>query len=215
MITTLLIVRHAQTNGNLDRVFQGRIDLPISEPGLVQLKLLSERFASIPIDAVCTSPLPRAYKTAEAITAYNPVPIETDDGLLEIFAGDFEGRPWDDLPILFPEAFANWRTDWSAFRAPNGESCAEVYARVAEAAQRIAKRHAGKTIAVVSHGCAIRNLLGWANALPLSQVTTLPIVQNTSISRIELDETGKPTLVSFDDASHLDGADLPNPVLFH
>lgn len=214
MVTTILVVRHAQTVGNLDRVFQGRIDLPVSEPGEVQLSLLAKRFADIPVDAVVTSPLPRAVKTAEAITAHNPVPIEFHDGLLEIFAGDFEGRPWDDLPVLFPEAFAHWRKDWSKFRAPNGESCEEVYARVSKAVLEIAKAHEGRTVAVVSHGCAIRNLLGWASGRDLSQVCELPIVQNTSISRIEIDESGNATLVSFDDASHLDGADLPNPVLF-
>lgn len=214
MVTTLLIVRHAQTVGNLDRIFQGQIDLPISEPGEVQLALLSDRFSRIAIDAVVTSPLPRAVKTAEAITAHNPVPIELHDGLIEIFAGDFEGRPWDDLPVLFPEEFDHWRKDWSKFHAPNGESCAEVYARVSNAALEIAKAHEGQTVAVVSHGCATRNLLAWASGRDLTQVCELPIVQNTSVSRIEIDEAGNATLVSFDDASHLDGADLPNPVLF-
>lgn len=212
MVTTLLIVRHAQTNGNLDRIFQGQIDRELSEAGEIQLKLLTERFRSVPIDAVCTSPLPRAKKTAAAITAVQPVPVALYDELMEINAGGFEGKRWDALPSLYPAEFEKWKDHLADFHAPGGESCAEVYERVSWAALSIAKEYAGKTVAVVSHGCAIKNLLCWASGKPLSCIAEIPWVENTAISRIDFDEAFEPYVVWMDDAKHLDGVELPKPV---
>lgn len=212
MVTTLLVVRHAQTNGNLGRIFQGQIDRELSEAGEIQLKLLTKRFLSIPIDAVCTSPLPRAQKTAAAITAAQPVSVELYPDLMEINAGEFEGKRWDELPSLYPEEFALWRDDLGRFHAPGGESCAEVYERMQRAALGIARKYEGKTIAVVSHGCAIKNLLCWASGYPLERIFDVPWIENTSISRIEIDEQQKPHIIFLNDVKHLEGADLPSPV---
>ena len=76
MVTTLLVVRHTQALGNIQKTFQGHIDTDISEAGAVQLELLSERFRSVHIDAICSSPLLRARRTAEAINRTHHLPIE-------------------------------------------------------------------------------------------------------------------------------------------
>ena len=77
--TTLLVVRHAQTDGNLARIFQGQIDRELSEAGKCQLELLTNRFKTMTIHAIYTSPLPRAVKTAKAIAVAQPVPVMLDD----------------------------------------------------------------------------------------------------------------------------------------
>ena len=87
--TTLLVVRHAQTDGNLARIFQGQIDRELSEAGKCQLELLTNRFKTMTIHAIYTSPLPRAVKTAKAIAVAQPVPVMLDDCLMEINAGKF------------------------------------------------------------------------------------------------------------------------------
>ena len=93
MVTTLLVVRHTQALGNIQKTFQGHIDTDISEAGAVQLELLSERFRSVHIDAICSSPLLRARRTAEAINRTHHLPIELLPALIEIDAGGGTSSP--------------------------------------------------------------------------------------------------------------------------
>ena len=211
MVTTLLVVRHTQALGNIQKTFQGHIDTDISEAGAVQLELLSERFRSVHIDAICSSPLLRARRTAEAINRTHHLPIELLPALIEIDAGGFEGRRWDELPTLYPETFETWCSDLPHFIAPDGESCAQVYDRISRAALDIAARYAKKTVAVVSHGCAIKNLLCWASGKPLSDIASIPWINNTAVSRIDFDDALCPTVVYMDDHAHLNGVELPQP----
>ena len=81
MVTTLYIVRHCQSAGNLSGRFQGRFDAPVSETGEKQLELLSLRFRNEHLDAIYTSPLVRAYRTAEAINRFHNLPIQVCQGL--------------------------------------------------------------------------------------------------------------------------------------
>ena len=71
----LYLVRHCESLGNRENIFQGQLDLDISATGEKQLALLALRFRNIPIDAVYSSPLKRAYKTAEAVDLYHSLPI--------------------------------------------------------------------------------------------------------------------------------------------
>ena len=78
MVTKLYIVRHCQSAGNAGGRFQGRFDGPVNEQGVKQLELLSLRFRNEPLDAIYSSPLIRAYRTAEAINKYHGLPIHKD-----------------------------------------------------------------------------------------------------------------------------------------
>ena len=102
MTTTLYLVRHAEAEGNWRRTFQGHSNSDVSEKGYRQLEYLARRFADIPLDAVYASPLKRAYETAKAIDRAAGLPIVTDDGLMEINGGAFEGVPFAELPLRFP-----------------------------------------------------------------------------------------------------------------
>ena len=92
-MTTLYLVRHCEAEGNTARVFQGSIDRDISPNGQKQLDRLAERFRDVPLAAVYSSPLLRAYKTAQAVNRYHGLPIVTDDRLKEINGGVWEGLP--------------------------------------------------------------------------------------------------------------------------
>lgn len=213
MVTTLYIVRHAQAKGNMARTFQGQINSDVSEAGEIQLSLLKKRFEKIPVDVIATSPLVRAKKTAEAILAAQPqAKFLLRDDLMEINAGGFEGQKWDDLPRLFPEEFAVWRDDLPHFKAPNGESCAEVYDRMKRAAFDLVQTYQGKTIVLVSHGCAVKNLLCALSGLPILRIFEIPWVENTSVSQVCFDESMQPQVVWMNDTQHLNGVFLPTPV---
>ena len=87
----LYLVRHCESLGNRENIFQGQLDLDISATGEKQLALLTLRFRNIPIDAVYSSPLKRAYKTAEAVDLYHSLPIIKLPELMEVDVGALSG----------------------------------------------------------------------------------------------------------------------------
>ena len=93
-MTTIYLVRHCETKGNRQRLFQGHIDMDISEAGVQQLARLAERFRTVPLDAVYSSPLLRAMRTAQAVNRYHDLPIHQDARLIEINGGSWEGPHW-------------------------------------------------------------------------------------------------------------------------
>ena len=101
-MTRIYLVRHAEAMGNVQEFFQGRTDCEVSEKGKKQLELLAERFKDIPIEAIYSSPLKRTIDTAEAVNKYHGLPIIRDEGLIEVDGGVWEGKPWADLPKLYP-----------------------------------------------------------------------------------------------------------------
>ena len=80
MTTTLYLVRHAEAEGNWKRTFQGHIDSEVSEKGWTQLDYLARRFEQVRLDAVYSSPLKRAWATAEAINRFAGLPITPERG---------------------------------------------------------------------------------------------------------------------------------------
>ncbi|MGN0474512.1 MAG: histidine phosphatase family protein [Acutalibacteraceae bacterium] len=204
MKTTVIIVRHCEAEGNIKRFFQGHTDGQISERGAAQLKLLSERLRGTAIDAIYSSPLSRAMATAQAVNDGRNLPIITDPRLIEINGGALEGMPWGELPEKYPELAAEWNLRPWDFAAPEGESMRRVYNRISSAVLDIASQNCGKTIAIASHGCAIRCLMCWAKKLPIEKLNDIDWCDNTSVNIIEFDEKFNPTVVCENDRSHLE-----------
>lgn len=201
-MTTIYLVRHCEAEGNVQRVFQGRIDREISENGARQLDCLSQRFRNVHLDAIYSSPLIRARKTAEALNRGKHLPIRFDDRLKELDGGCWEGKSWADFPILYPDDSKTWLQEPWRFHAEGGEAMTAVYARMAEMLTEIALSYPQQTVAVASHGCAIRNALCWARGLPIEKLNTIEWCDNTAVSVLEWD--GRMHVRLENDNTHLD-----------
>ena len=202
MSARMIIVRHAEAQGNKERTFQGHTDGAVSEKGLLQLEALAERFRTIHIDRLYASPLSRTVQTAQAVNKYHGLPLQTDPRLIEIDAGVMEKMPWRDMPVLYPEQAVNWDKYPHLFAPDKGEHMTEVYARISSAICDIAAQNDGLTVAVASHGCAIRNLLCWAKGWEIERLSDVQWCDNTGVSIIDI-EDGVPTLVMENDCSHI------------
>ncbi len=202
MVTRVYLVRHCQTVGNLTGIFQGGIDTEPSERGLQQLELLALRFRNIKLDKIYSSPLGRALKTAEVINQYHGLPIKTEAGIREISVGDIDGRTWAEVPKLYPEAAKVWNDSPCDFVSPGGETMREVFHRVQEAFLRLARENEGRTIMLVSHGCALRNLLCFCMGKAIEDMNEVDFGGNTAVSLVEY-EDGEVRLVFANDDSHL------------
>jgi probable phosphoglycerate mutase len=153
--TTVLFVRHGQTPST-GSVLPGRAPgLHLADEGHKQAEAVAVRLSSLPsIDAVYSSPLERTRETAAPIAKTRKLKIGIEKGLLECDFGDWTGRALKDLMKL-PE----WKTVQSypsGFRFPNGESFAEMQTRMTDTVSRLAARHIGGMIVLVSHADPIK-----------------------------------------------------------
>ena len=202
-MTKIIIVRHCQAEGNLKRFFQGSIDTDITELGEKQIEKVAELLSGEPIEVMYSSPKKRAMKTAEGINIYHKLPIRIDDEIVEIDAGDWEGVLLTDIEKIYPEQMNNWRNVPGNFHAPNGESMSEVYERVKKALLRIVSENVGKTVCIVSHGCAIRNMMCFANGFEVKDIDKIPLGTNTSVNVIEFDENLDPSVITANYTEHI------------
>lgn len=201
-MTKLYFIRHCEAEGNTRGVLQGRSDSDVSGNSAKQLELVSLRLRNVPFAAFYSSPLKRAFKTAQAIDRYHNLEIVKDRRLIEIDMGDWEGRSWADIEEEGTDMFRIWNESPCEFQAPNGESIREVCDRMWAAAQDIARANEGKTVCVVSHGCAIRTLLCRALGKPLHELGDLPWCDNTGVSVVEFEHEAA-HVVTMNDASHI------------
>lgn len=159
--TTVVLVRHGETTANHEQRWYGALDAPLTERGWLQVRATGERFGALqvirPADILYVSPLPRARRTAAAISDATGLEPIIDDGLREFSIGDWEGRTYRDL-IETDDLWGRWAKD-PTFTPPNGESPATFSQRAVEAVQRLATRHPGQRVVVVTHGGIISCLL--------------------------------------------------------
>src|SRR3972149_8520189 len=91
MVTKIILARHGETEWNLAEIFRGRIDVELNETGLKQAELLGEYLSHTEIEAVYSSPLKRALRTAQAIAQYHRLDVQTSPGLIDLNLGDWQG----------------------------------------------------------------------------------------------------------------------------
>ncbi len=201
--TYVYLVRHGEAQGNVEEFFQGKTDCEISAKGKLQLDALAERFRDISFDALYSSPLKRAYETAEAVNRYHGSEIITREGLTEINAGVFEGVKWSELPVRYPHEYDLWVNDLGHFAAEGSETMNEVYERMKKCVTDIVLENEGKTVVIASHGCALRNYLTFAEWGTIDEIGRAGWLDNTAVSLLRYTDPENPEIIFKNDTSHL------------
>jgi alpha-ribazole phosphatase len=164
------LVRHGQTNWNVEGRYQGQSDVPLNATGLQQARALAAEIDGLNFTAVYSSDLVRARVTAEIIAQPLHLVVQIDVRLREINQGLWEGEFYNELQHRYPAEMLARNKDPYRFRPPNGESAAEVTQRVTQAADEIAHFHPNGQVLVVSHGLALAALYCKANAISMAEV---------------------------------------------
>lgn len=153
------------------------------------------------IDAIYSSPLKRAFDTAQAIASHHPLTVKIEPDLREMEVGELEGVSITELGTSFSQFMLKWRQGGLLEKLPGGESIIDLAERVWSAIEPIIEKHKHETVVVVGHFfvcvVAICKALGW----PLNRLERIR-VQTGSISIIELGDK-HPYLVSLGDTCHL------------
>ncbi len=149
-MTEIILARHGETEWNVAEVFRGRIDVALNETGLKQAELLSEYLSEIKIEAVYSSPLKRALKTAEAIASHHNLEVIITPGLNDLDFGQWQGLSRKEVNEKYPESYTDWLNRPGRVKIPSGESLDDVRERAMAFVDEVITRHTG-TIVLASH----------------------------------------------------------------
>lgn len=191
----ILLARHGETRWNAEGRYQGQVDVPLSEIGEAQARLLGDRLRDVQIDRALASPLARAKRTAElALGAARESMLRLDAGFAEIAHGTWEGLLASEIGAMDGERLRAWREQPESVQMPQGESLQQVLDRSWSALERACEDlGAEETLLVVAHDAVNRVLLCRILGLPLSRLwsfrqapTTINLLEGPDVSRLEL-----------------------------
>lgn len=152
----IYLIRHGETDANINFRFQGHTNNSLNSKGLQQAKELGHYYENIALDAVYSSSMLRAQQTAEPLAALNGIQTQTFDELKEICFGKWEGLAFDEIKAKWSEEFDRFFQEPAKCRVPGGESFEDVAERVRSVCSKIVEDSGDKNIAIVSHGGVIR-----------------------------------------------------------
>ena len=198
---TTVLLRHGQTPLSAERRFACRGDIPLTETGMRQAEAAARRLAARGgIDAIVTSPLQRARRTADAVASATGAPVRVDDAWMEMDFGEWEGLSYTEAADGWPDEMAAWMKD-SVAAPPGGESIAAAARRVLPALDRVRDQPPG-TVVVVSHVTPMKIVLRHALLAPPPAVRRMHL-DVACLCEIDWYDEGLGVVRTFNDTAHL------------
>jgi probable phosphoglycerate mutase len=187
----LIVVRHGETEGNVRKLLQGQMDVPLNGNGMEQARKVAERFRTEKIDVAYSSDLKRARMTAEEIMKYHPgTPFHLVRELREKSYGIFEGKEREAIR----EAILKSGLPKHKYKPPKGESYEEQSRRVMAFLEKVKEKHKGQSVLWVTHGGIKRTLVSRLMGMPLEEAVNTSY-GNTAVSIINFSDKGHEMLV--------------------
>jgi len=149
--TQFILIRHGETEWNRVEKFRGRADIPLNDKGLAQAQQIAARLAGEKIRAVYASPLQRTLQTAAPLAEVLNLRVKPHANLLDVDYGTWEGLSPEEAQAKFPEEYLKWLTTPGRVKFPGGESLRLVRVNISNLLNELAEKHAGETVALVTH----------------------------------------------------------------
>ncbi len=186
------LLRHGQTAWNADNNrYCGRTDIPLTEKGLAQAAAVRDQLQGVELDAVYTSPLQRASKTAHIASGLEPI---VDQRLIEVDFGQWEYKTREEFVVEDPLSWEHWDKDPTHVKAGvTGETANEIVTRADDFFKEAYQRHAGQTILVAAHNGLNRLYIAYKLGMPLRNYRQL-VQHNSAITFFTLNADGVFTL---------------------
>ncbi|MXQ54992.1 histidine phosphatase family protein [Shimazuella alba] len=190
MDTTIYIVRHGQTEWNIEGRLQGRLDSPLTDAGVEQAKQLAQRLQNISFDSIYSSSSNRAFSTALHLKKDRAIEVNKSDHLMEMDFATWEGRKWSEIQDLFPEELLLMNEHPERFEAKEtkGETFHDMQKRLASFIDQILKQHAGQNILLVSHSITIKVLINYLRGGNLKYLWDGPDIHWASLYEVGFTE---------------------------
>jgi 2,3-bisphosphoglycerate-dependent phosphoglycerate mutase len=203
--TRLVVVRHGETEWNLASRIQGHADSPLTPAGEAQAAAIARRLAAERFDRLVSSDLGRAMRTAQAIAASTGHGIVADARLRERNYGMAEGLTYGEIGVHYPEIFSRVRDTDPDYVVPGGESRRQMFERVRDAFESLARECEGERVAVVCHGGVLAMLFRHVHGIPVGAAHAIPI-PNASYNAL-VREGAAWRVEAWADTAHLNAAE--------
>ncbi len=198
----IYLIRHGETDWNLEKRFQGRENVPLNGKGKKQAQLLARRLKEKELTAVYSSPLSRARETAEIIGAVHGLTPCIVEKLGEISFGSLEGKKYTELNENERKIIDRWMVDPETVSIPRGETFKQFRERILESYNELLNVEQEGDLAIVTHGGAIKVLVADILKVPFSRFAAL-ILFPGSLTTILYDNRRNSYLELFNDVCHL------------
>ena len=202
MKTTVILIRHGETEWNVLHRFQGLTDIPLNDTGRQQAGFAKTGLLDVELAAIYTSPLQRAVETAEIIRGDREIPVYPTEGLREVGIGEWEGLLVSEIDEKYPGWYDIWRTTPTQIRLKGGEPYAETQKRAWKTFWEIVKKHEGQIVLIVSHMMCISSILLTVAGIPLDEVWQHPI-RNAALNIVEADSDGRAVITAWSRDDHI------------
>ncbi len=202
MKTRIIIVRHAETIGNIEKRLTGRNDYELTPKGEDSTKALFEELKNIKFDIAYASTEDRTTKTIIKIVKYNKIEIIKLKELSEMYFGIYDGWKWEDVNKINPNIKKTQEKINSIEGIPEQESMKDVARRMLKCIKRIVEENEGKTILIASHGVAIEALIREITDVPFSEEREKYCQHNCAINEL-IFENSKFNIIRLADISYL------------
>ncbi len=190
-MTTLIFVRHGQSEANFQKVFAGHLNVPLTELGKKQAENTAHYLKDYPIERIYASDLTRAWQTALPTAEQFGLDIISDSFLREIYAGDWEGLSYETLKLKYPVEYGQiWINDTGHAHPNNGESVVELSQRIYSEVDRLIAENPSRCVAVFTHATPIRLLFAKWKGIEPENLSSVPFVPNASVSVVDYAEDG-------------------------
>lgn len=154
-MSRLILVRHGQTDWNLNRKILSWQDIPLNQEGLRQARVVSQKLGREIFDVLYSSTLKRALQTAHIIAGDYGLDIIKDERLNEINQGDWEGLHDSEALQKYPGLYKQWLENPASVKPPNGESLQMLAGRVEDFLNMVEEKYPAQSICVVTHEMVI------------------------------------------------------------
>ncbi len=147
----VVLIRHGETDWNVEGRYQGQADPPLNTHGVAQAHQLAAELAAVGLECLYSSPLRRAWQTAQALANSLGLPLYSEPRLMEIHLGEWQGRLFTEIAAQDPDRLRRWKSEPWRTVPPGRETLPQVQARVYAALDDILAQHAGRCVGLVTH----------------------------------------------------------------
>lgn len=183
---TLYVARHGETEWNVEKRMQGRLDSELTAKGKREALLLGERLKGTDFQQIFSSPSRRTLESAELVRAGRDIPLTTDERLLEIHLGAWQGKTEAELKELFPSQFHSYWNQPGSYENQEGERFIDVKKRVSEFLEDLERQFPSGNVLLITHGVVIKALYLICRDVPVEEIWNPPFIHGTSLTIIQL-----------------------------
>lgn len=191
----LYVIRHGETEWNKEKRSQGRLDSALTHKGKEDALLLGARLQDTEFRQIISSPSGRTLETAGLVKGERMIPLLTDERVMEIDLGSWQGKTEEEIKSLYPEEFDAYWNEPEVYKSVGGESFLQVQQRLLEFLDDLENTVTDGNVLIVTHGVVIKTLYLLSRDSSLKYLWEPPFIHGTSLTILTLDAGKKELLL--------------------